>query len=306
MEAKGIAIFPTNVAFSKKTNAFFTELEDQFLKEGVGNKSAIKLDFEYYILYCQFLQIDKESLFYGRNYELVFCFLLYYRALLNKNNTQKIVAKIINVIRCQDRLPEKVHYREKIICMDNQHRDLSQTLSSCIAEFYNSIDLYNTFRKNIGFENRKKIAIEMLNRASEHYGFFGLSRGGITYKEEKISCVPIQALDEFHHGMSHLCAVFLKEDGRYTNLERAIPHFKRGMMEVYKTIIRDFMILNKDALGVKQEALKIRELEYQTIGKPKTVTKNPTTNLTNKKEEKVIPGYKELCEKIVSQIKNAK
>lgn len=93
MEAKGIAIFPTNVAFSKKTNAFFTELEDQFLKEGVGNKSAIKLDFEYYILYCQFLQIDKESLFFGRNYELVFCFLLYYRALLNKNNTQKIVAK---------------------------------------------------------------------------------------------------------------------------------------------------------------------------------------------------------------------
>ncbi len=176
MEAKGIAIFPTNVAFGKKTNAFFTELEDQFLKEGVGNKSAVKLDFEYYILYCQFLQIDKESLFYGRNYELVFCFLLYYRALLNKNNTQKIVAKIINVIRCQDRLPEKIHYREKIICMDNQHRDLSQTLSSCIVEFYNSIDLYNTFRKNIGFENRKKIAIEMLNRASEHYGFFWLKQ----------------------------------------------------------------------------------------------------------------------------------
>lgn len=111
---------------------------------------------------------------------------------------------------------------------------------------------------------------------------------------------------KFHHGMSHLCEVFLKEDGRYTNLERAIPHFKRGMMEVYKTIIRDFMILNKDALGIKREALKIRELEYQTIGKPKTVTKNPTTNLTSKKEEKVIPGYKELCEKIVSQIKNAK
>ncbi len=30
MEAKGIAIFPANVAFNKKTNAFFTELEDQF------------------------------------------------------------------------------------------------------------------------------------------------------------------------------------------------------------------------------------------------------------------------------------
>ncbi|EPM6221661.1 hypothetical protein ACTNVU_001605 [Campylobacter coli] len=211
---------------------FFTELEDQFLKGEVG-KSTIKLDFEYYILYSQFLQIDRESLFFGRNYKLVFCFLLYYRALLNKNNTQKIVAKIINAIRCQERLPEKIHYREKIICMDNQHRTLSQILSSCIVEFYNSIDLYNTFKKNIGFENRKKIAIEMLNRASEHYGFFGLNRGGITYKEEKISFVPVQALNEFHHGMSHLCEVFLKEDARYTNLERAIPHFKRGMMDIY-------------------------------------------------------------------------
>ncbi|EAK3422184.1 hypothetical protein B6631_08860, partial [Campylobacter coli] len=69
---------------------------------------------------------------------------------------QKIVAKIINAIRCQERLPEKIHYKEKIICMDNHHRDLSQILSSCVVEFYNSIDLYNTFRKNIGFENRKK------------------------------------------------------------------------------------------------------------------------------------------------------
>ncbi|ENT9831597.1 hypothetical protein ACNKNZ_000350 [Campylobacter coli] len=282
---------------------FFTELEDQFLKGEVG-KSSIKLDFEYYILYSQFLQIDRESLISGRNYELVFCFLLYYRALLNKNNTQKIVAKIINAIRCQERLPEKIHYKEKIICMDNHHRDLSQILSSCVVEFYNSIDLYNTFRKNIGFENRKKIAIEMLNRASEHYGFFGLNRGGITYKEAKISCAPIPVLNEFHHAMSHLCEVFLKDDARYTNLERAIPHFKRGMMDIYKTIIRDFLILNQDALGVKQEALKIRELEYQTIGKPKKVTKNPTSNLISKKEEKVIPGYKELCERIVRQSKN--
>lgn len=215
----------------KKQMLFFTELEDQFLKGEVG-KSSIKLDFEYYILYSQFLQIDRESLISGRNYELVFCFLLYYRALLNKNNTQKIVAKIINAIRCQKRLPEKIHYKEKIICMDNHHRDLSQILSSCVVEFYNSIDLYNTFRKNIGFENRKKIAIEMLNRASEHYGFFGLNRGGITYKEAKISCAPIPALNEFHHAMSHLCKVFLKDDARYTNLERAIPHFKRGMMDI--------------------------------------------------------------------------
>lgn len=102
----------------------------------------------------------------------------------------------------------------------------------------------------------------MLNRASEHYGFFGLNRGGITYKEAKISCAPIPVLNEFHHAMSHLCEVFLKDDARYTNLERAIPHFKRGMMDIYKTIIRDFLILNQDALGVKQEALKIRELEY--------------------------------------------
>ncbi|KQI04497.1 hypothetical protein K778_09220, partial [Campylobacter coli CVM 41965] len=71
--------------------------------------------FKYYILYSQFLQIDRESLISGRNYELVFCFLFYYRALLNKNNTQKIVAKIINAIRYQERLPEKIHYKEKII-----------------------------------------------------------------------------------------------------------------------------------------------------------------------------------------------
>lgn len=73
----------------------------------------------------------------------------------------------------------------------------------------------------------------MLNRASEHYGFFGLNRGGITYKEAKISCAPIPVLNEFHHAMSHLCEVFLKDDARYTNLERAIPHFKRGMMDIY-------------------------------------------------------------------------
>lgn len=63
-------------------------MEDQFLKGEVG-KSSIKLDFEYYILYSQFLQIDRESLISGRNYELVFCFLLYYRALLNKKQYSK-------------------------------------------------------------------------------------------------------------------------------------------------------------------------------------------------------------------------
>ncbi|MCW1332742.1 hypothetical protein OLP47_08840 [Campylobacter jejuni] len=51
MEAKGIAIFPTDVAFNKKTNAFFTELEDQFLKGEVG-KSTIK--FRLRILYFIF------------------------------------------------------------------------------------------------------------------------------------------------------------------------------------------------------------------------------------------------------------
>lgn len=112
MEAKGIAIFPTDVAFNKKTNAFFTELEDQFLKGEVG-KSSIKLDFEYYILYSQFLQIDRESLISGRNYELVFCFLLYYRALLNKNNTQKIVAKIINAIRVKKDYQRKYIIKKK-------------------------------------------------------------------------------------------------------------------------------------------------------------------------------------------------
>lgn len=40
------------------------------------------------------------------------------------------------------------------------------------------------------------------------------------------------------------------------------------------------------------------------MGKPKKVTKNPTLNLISKKEEKVIPGYKELCERIVRQSKN--
>ncbi|EPA8347446.1 hypothetical protein ACQ64L_001453 [Campylobacter coli] len=96
----------------KKQMLFFTELEDQFLKGEVG-KSSIKLDFEYYILYSQFLQIDRESLISGRNYELVFCFLLYYRALLNKNNTQKIVAKIINAIRVKKDYQRKYIIKKK-------------------------------------------------------------------------------------------------------------------------------------------------------------------------------------------------
>ncbi|EOI2703577.1 hypothetical protein ACVFAQ_000004 [Campylobacter coli] len=44
---------------------------------------------------------------------------------------------------------------------------------------------------------------------------------------------PHTSLNEFHHAMSHLCEVFLKDDARYTNLERTIPHFKRGMMDIY-------------------------------------------------------------------------
>ncbi|EDP6673893.1 hypothetical protein FVY81_09010, partial [Campylobacter jejuni] len=61
-------------------------------------ENEINLKSEYYILYYQFLELDKKSLLYGRNDELIIAFMLYYKALIEnqKEKTNKIKDRILD------------------------------------------------------------------------------------------------------------------------------------------------------------------------------------------------------------------
>ncbi|HEB9327371.1 TPA: hypothetical protein RZK18_000109 [Campylobacter coli] len=79
--------------------------------------------------------------------------------------------------------------------------------------------------------------------------------------------------------MSHICIAYsLSDEDKNTdlfskNIERAINHIKRGTLDCYKIIIKDFFILmkNTDKYSMipkdKDKLLSLRINEYQNLGK---------------------------------------
>ncbi|EJQ0533155.1 hypothetical protein NZJ19_001178, partial [Campylobacter coli] len=89
-----------------------------------------------------------------------------------------------------------------------------------------------------------------------------------------IGNIPKQALIEFNNFMSHVCTAYsLSDKDENTdiflkNIERAINHIKRGTLDCYKIIIKDYFILENSTLpiGLKNQLFNLRINEYKNLG----------------------------------------
>lgn len=260
-------------------------------KNSLITKEELILHTTYYNLYYQFLTLDKESLIDGRNDELITAFLFYHNALLknDQKNIKEMRKKIVSALSENNIIPIKLNYDKKISkCKNN--------IELFFNLFYNSMGLFDKFRKAIGENNRKNIAIEMLQHRLQYYNFFKIDIETIQYNQQScgITSIPLQTLNEFHNAMSHLCSIFISTGATESNVKRAENHLKRAILDLYKVIIKDFFIIaDKNNDNTKQiiDTIKtIRELEYRTIGKDRIIQ-------SNKKD--IFSEYKKVCEKII-------
>jgi len=92
-----------------------------------------------------------------------------------------------------------------------------------------------------------------------------------------------QGLIEFNNALSHLFAGFFASETNFEkNVKKACTHLHRGSLDYYKTIIKDKESLTHQQ---KQELIKIRDLEIQSIGLE--------VNNTNKDE--ILIAYRDLA-----------
>lgn len=88
--------------------------------------------------------------------------------------------------------------------------------------------------------------------------------------------IPRQFLMEFHNAISHLYKVYYNA-GLRENIPRACNHFKRGTLDLYKIIVKDFFILvshknlenDEEIKLIQNKVFQIRNEEYETIGNDK-------------------------------------
>ncbi|HFW6688818.1 TPA: hypothetical protein ACICII_001001 [Campylobacter jejuni] len=228
------------------------------------------------------------SLVHGRQYSYYKEMLLFY------------VTVIMNdYIEEADKEAKFIEFRRKIVefVLENSKRyDISRQHSSTIAfnkklnnvlqnnnevslsEFLESIQFFLQFRQKIQKDGRKIIAKENISRRMFYY--FDFKEKDVMDKIidnidfNHIGNIPKQALIEFNNFMSHVCtACSLSDKDENTdiflkNIERAINHIKRGTLDCYKIIIKDYFILENSTLpiGLKNQLFNLRINEYKNLG----------------------------------------
>ncbi|WP_104722219.1 hypothetical protein [Helicobacter mesocricetorum] len=89
-----------------------------------------------------------------------------------------------------------------------------------------------------------------------------------------------QSLIEFHNAISHLSAVYWGYGDAEKNKDRAINHFKRGALDSYKSIIKDFFIIkscksylqNQEYENIINDLKETRKEEYENISKDNRIS----------------------------------
>ncbi|EOH5273302.1 hypothetical protein ACL9WK_001190 [Campylobacter jejuni] len=263
-------------------------------------ESKVILKSEYYILYYRFLELDKKSLLYGRDDQLILAFMLYYKALIEdkEETVNKIKDKMSEMFLERNMSPREINFDTKTIYIKND-------LNLYSKFFLEALGMFNKFRKKIGKKNRENIAKKLLEDRLQYYNFFTLDVKTIVYEERDVTYFPLQVLNEFHNTMSHLCCVFMSIRASENNIKRAENHLQRAILDLYKVIIKDFFIIvsqdiikeQNDAIQkIKNDIIEIRNLEYKTIGTDR-ITRKPSEN--NKSEENIFQKYEKVCEKII-------
>lgn len=248
--------------------------------------------------YDIFIQIDsKTSLLYGRNYEIIkeaFIFFANNLVLHPKNSKEayeKLREKFLNYFALIEEDLDITAQRSSVACLNkkltssfllfNKSQDLN--FKQILSEFLYSIKMFEEFRDKIQMEGRRTIAknniIERLNYYFNFQDTHAVEQIVKKVEFQNNSNIPKQVLTEFHNFMSHICMAYsLSDEDKNTdifskNIERAINHIKRGTLDCYKIIIKDFFIFTRgkeEYLIIKKDKntlFNLRINEYQNLGK---------------------------------------
>lgn len=247
----------------------------------------------FFKLYAAFLNIDSLASFVqGRQYSLINDFFHCYLGLSVGKCDDKVKEKVLNNLK----IYVDKHWQVKGLFPDNiQHSDYlpsiknNQSLSLAFKELINAVEQYEKWRSLLNEEQIRTIYKKNLEDRQKYYtnesgAFDELNDELIQSVKFDNNKILKQTLIEFHNAISHLVAVYYgrAQDGK--NINRAINHFRRGALDSYKAIIKDFYhIRNDETYNPLNDLKDIREREYKNIGK----------------DESLCDSYKKLTDKII-------
>ena len=258
----------------------------------LNNGDDLNLFFE---LYAQFLAIDSiNTLVYGRNRSLIKTFyeFYYFQAMSRKNkNLQKKLKETKDKLKKEwvEYIKGYSQYCSKEIQINQQSSSVPRhiienpNISEAFSCFVDAIQQYEKWRSRLSNEHILSIYRKNLEDRQKYYADDGFDE----FNEELLKKINIeklknnkilkQTLIEFHNAISHLVAVYCgrQQDGK--NKDRAINHFRRGALDSYKAIIKDFYHLrNVKKVAYKPSLKKIKDIrreEYLGIGSDKDISK---------------------------------
>jgi len=209
--------------------------------------SYIKRFFD---IYCKFISVDLIDTFENkRNIRIVNNAFVVFYAILSKNSSNEKKEKLLDNL-------------EIII---NSYILNKQNILNC-----NEFDFSNTFSLT-KLQNTLDAYALSLKKYKHFFGNNSLFR---------------QSLIECHNALSHILAGFKNsETSLNKNISKANNHFHRGVLDIYKTIIKDnYSKINKNKL------IELRKKEFTSIG----IDSNENTHTKDDIEK----GYVDLVENI--------
>ncbi len=232
---------------------------------------------DFFKLYKRFLLSDShKSLLIGRERGIIKDFFIYYLGIKsfskkNKKDLSKNVTlyfKKMEEIYCIKHIPYQ--YKNSLSGTKAYDKDIKNSTKV----LQNAVRCYIAWRKIL--KNEDVISIAKRNIIDRIQYYFAIQQEQIERlferqnkgKEQGI-VIPRQVLIEFHNAISHL--IQAGEGRKGDNIQRACNHFKRGALDLYKIIIKDFFILyplqcQQNTKEIQDKLFKIRVREYELIG----------------------------------------
>ncbi|EKM3883270.1 hypothetical protein ACYQYQ_000302 [Campylobacter coli] len=247
----------------------------------------------FFKIYDVFIQIDlKTSLLYGRNYDIIKKLFMFFAndLILNPENSkeayEKLREEILNYFTLIKEDLDITAQKSSIVSINSAlissflecNKNRIPIYKQIFSEFLYSIKMFIEFRNEIQIEGRSIIAKNnIVERLNYYFNFQDIQAIEQIVKKiefQNDSNIPKQVLTEFHNFMSHICAAYsLSDEDKNTdifskNIERAINHIKRGTLDCYKIIIKDYFILENSTLpiGLKNQLFNLRINEYKNLG----------------------------------------
>ncbi|WP_239819976.1 hypothetical protein [Campylobacter molothri] len=228
--------------------------------------------------------------------------------ILNPENYEeaykKLREEILNYFALIEEYLNITAQRSSVVSINSALISSLSKYKKIFSDFLHSIAMFIKFRNKIQIKGRSIIAKNnIVERLNYYFNFQDIQ--AVEQIVEKIefqndSNIPKQVLTEFHNFMSHVCTAYsLSNEDKNTdvfskNIERAINHIKRGTLDCYKIIIKDFFILMKNN---KEEYLMIPKDEYKLFN----IRINEYQSL-GKEDMEVIENYKKYAAFILNKI----